>query len=85
MPFGAEITEGGVRFSIWAPAGTPKDIREKMNAKMAEIAATDDMKARMIAVNVIVPKQSPDEMRQYLIDDIRRNKEVIEKNNIKVE
>jgi hypothetical protein len=39
----------------------------------------------MIAVNVIVPKQSPDEMRQYLLDDIRRNKEVIEKNNIKVE
>ncbi|HEX4892332.1 MAG TPA: tripartite tricarboxylate transporter substrate binding protein [Hyphomicrobiaceae bacterium] len=82
---GIPDAEVPVWFSIWAPAGTPKDIREKMNAKMAEIAATDDMKARMIAVNVIVPKQSPDEMRQYLIDDIRRNKEVIEKNNIKVE
>jgi tripartite-type tricarboxylate transporter receptor subunit TctC len=82
---GIPDAEVPVWFSIWAPAGTPKEIREKMNAKMAEIAATDDMKARMIAVNVIVPKQSPDEMRQYLLDDIRRNKEVIEKNNIKVE
>src|SRR6478672_958898 len=36
-------------FSIWAPAGTPQDIREKLNAKMAEIAATEDMKARMLA------------------------------------
>jgi tripartite-type tricarboxylate transporter receptor subunit TctC len=56
-----------------------------MNAKMAEIAATEDMKQRMIAVNVIVPKQSPDDMKQYLLDDIARNREVIRINNIKVE
>jgi len=72
-------------FSIWAPAGTPQNIREKLNAKMAEIAATDDMKARMLAVHVIVPVQKPEEMRQYLLDDIKANREVIEKNNIKVE
>ena len=72
-------------FSIWAPAGTPREIREKMNTKMAEIAATDDMKARMLAVHVIVPVQKPEEMRQYLLDDIKANLEVIQKNNIKVE
>jgi len=72
-------------FSIWAPAGTPQNIREKLNAKMAEIAATDDMKARKLAVHVIVPVQKPEEMRQYLLDDIKANREVIEKNNIKVE
>ena len=64
---------------------TPKDIREKLNAKMAEIAETADMKAKMLAVNVIVPKQKAEEMRQYLLDDIARNKEVIARNNIKVE
>jgi tripartite-type tricarboxylate transporter receptor subunit TctC len=72
-------------FSIWAPAGTPKEIREKLNAKMAEIAETADMKAKMLAVNVIVPVQKPEEMRQYLIDDIRRNLEVIKNNNIRVD
>ncbi len=72
-------------FSIWAPAGTPTEIREKMNTRMAEIAATDDMKARMLAVHVVVPYQKPEEMRQYLLDDIKANREVIEKNNIKVE
>jgi len=72
-------------FSIWAPAGTPKEIREKMNAKMAEIAETADMKAKMLAVNVIVPVQKPEEMRQYLVDDIRANLEVIKKNNIRVD
>ena len=74
-----------VWFSLWAPAGTPKEIREKLNAKMAEIAKTDDMKARMLAVNVVVPEQSPEDMRQYLVKDIERNKDVIRKNNIKVE
>ena len=82
---GIADAEVPIWFSIWAPAGTPKDIRQKMHDKMEEIAATADMKARMIAVNVIVPKQSLDDMRQFLIDDIARNKEVITKNNIKVE
>ena len=52
---------------------------------MAEIAETADMKAKMLAVNVIVPVQKPEEMRQYLIDDIRANLEVIKKNNIRVD
>ena len=82
---GIPDAEVPIWFSLWAPAGTPKDIRAKLHDKMEEIAATPDMKARMIAVNVIVPKQAMDEMRQYLIDDIARNKEVISKNNIKVE
>lgn len=82
---GIPDAEVPIWFSIWAPRGTPKDIREKMNAVMADIAATDDMKARMIAVNVIVPKQSTEDMRKYLIEDTERNREVIRVNNIKVE
>ena len=82
---GIPDAEVPIWFSIWAPVGTAKDIREKLNAKMAEIADTADMKAKMLAVNVIVPKQSAEDMRAYLLEDIRRNKEVIQKNNIKVE
>ena len=82
---GIPDAEVPIWFSIWAPARTPKDIREKLNAVMADIAATDDMKARMIAVNVIVPKQSTEDMRKYLIEDTERNREVIRINNIKVE
>lgn len=82
---GIPDAEVPIWFSLWAPAGTPKDIRQKLHDKMEEIAATDDMKAKMIAVNMIVPKQSVDDMRQHLIEDIARNKEVIQKNNIKIE
>ena len=43
------------------------------------------MKAKLLAVNVVVPQQSPEDMRKYLVKDIERNKEVIRINNIKVE
>jgi hypothetical protein len=52
---------------------------------MGEIAGTNDMKARMLAANIIVPVQKPEEMLRYLLDDIRANLEVIKKNNIKVD
>ena len=44
-------------FSVWAPAGTPREIVDKLNARMVEIAKSDDMKARMASINVVVPIQ----------------------------
>ena len=73
-------------FSIYAPAGTPKDIIAKLNAKMVEIAKTDDMKAKMHAqINAVVPLQTPEEMAKHLVDDIKANAELIKAANIKIE
>ena len=72
-------------FSIFAPAGTPKDIIAKLNAKMLEIAKTDDMKAKMRAVNAFVPLQTPEEMAKDLAADIKANAELIKAANIKIE
>ena len=72
-------------YSIQAPTGTPADIIAKLNAKVVEIAATDDMKQRMREINVIVPLQSPAEMSKYLVDDIARNADVIKAANVKLE
>ena len=72
-------------FSIYAPAGTPKDIVKKMNAKMLEIAATDDMKAKMRSVNAFVPLQSPEDMAKDLVEDIKINAELIKAANIKID
>ena len=82
---GMPEAEVPIWFSIFAPAGTPKEIITKLNAKMIEIAKTDDMKAKMIAANVIVPVQTPEQMTEFLKDDIRRNLEVIKATNIKVD
>jgi len=72
-------------FSIYAPAGTPKDIISKLNAKMIEIAKTDDMKAKMRAVNAFVPLQTPEDMAKHLIEDIKANAELIKAANIKID
>ncbi len=53
-------------YSIQAPAGTPKDIIEKFNAKIIEVAAADDMKKRMRDISVSVPSQTPAEMAAFL-------------------
>ena len=53
-------------YSIQAPAGTPKDIIEKFNAKIIEVAAADDMKKRMRDISVSVPSQTPADMAAFL-------------------
>jgi len=72
-------------YSIWAPAGTPQPIIAKMNTKMAEIAKTPDMKARLLAINVSCPMQTPEEMRRQLAEDTKRNAEHIKLTNLKIE
>ncbi len=72
-------------YSVWAPAGTPRGIVEKLNAKMVEIAGTDDMRTRLYAMNVAVPLQSPEEMGRHFAEDAKRCAELIRRTNIKVE
>jgi len=72
-------------FALFAPAGTPKAIIGKLNAKLLEIAKTDDMKAKMRAVNAFVPLQTPEEMAKALVEDIKRNNDLINAANIKIE
>ena len=86
------LTELGIKdadvpiwYSLWGPPGMPKEIARKLHAKMAEIAASDDMKARMQTINVAVPAQSPEEMVKFLGEDSQRNAELIKAANIKLE
>ena len=72
-------------FSVWAPAGTPRDIVVKLNAKIVEIAKSDEMKARMASINVVVPIQSPEEIAKRLEEDTRSNAEIIKAADIKLE
>jgi tripartite-type tricarboxylate transporter receptor subunit TctC len=86
------LTEAGlpnadvpIWYSIQAPAGTPKDIIDKLHAKIVEIAATEDMKKRMREISVIVPSQTPAEMAAFLLTDSAANADVIKAANVKLE
>jgi tripartite-type tricarboxylate transporter receptor subunit TctC len=72
-------------YSVWAPAGTPKEIITTFNAKIVELAKGDDMKARLRAINTQAPIQTPEEMRAYLELDSKRNADLIKTANIKLE
>jgi tripartite-type tricarboxylate transporter receptor subunit TctC len=87
------LTEVGVHgadvpiwFSIFAPAGVPKDIIRKLNDKIVELAKTDEMKATLwTAANAIAPLQTPEEMAKHLESDSAANAEVIKAANVKIE
>jgi tripartite-type tricarboxylate transporter receptor subunit TctC len=72
-------------YLIAAPAGTPKDIVQKLNAKLVELAKIDEMVAKMRAINVVVPPQTPAEISAYIVEDSKRNADLIKAANIKLE
>ena len=72
-------------YSMQAPAGTPRAIVDKLSTKMNEIAASDDMKARMRGINVVVPIQTPEQVAQHLVADIKATAELIRDANIRLE
>ena len=74
-----------VWYAVWAPAGTPIDIVEKVHAKIVEIAKSDEMIKRMREINVVVPVQTRAEIADYLLSDTKANAEVIKAANIKLE
>ena len=54
----------------------PRTSSPQLNAKIVEIAKSEEMIARMRAINVVVPIQTPEEMTKHLIEDTGRNAEV---------
>jgi tripartite-type tricarboxylate transporter receptor subunit TctC len=72
-------------YSLFAPAGTPKPIIGKLNAKIVELANTEDMRERMRSINTVVPTQTPEQMLAYLEEDTARNVELIKATDMKLE
>jgi len=70
---------------VVAPAGTPKDIVAKFNATLIELAKSEEIIAKMRAISVIVPLQTPEEIRAHMVEDTNRNAQLIKTANIKLE
>lgn len=72
-------------FTIWAYNGVPKEIIAKLNAKVREIAATDDMKAKLLAAGAAPVIQTPDEIAKFREQDGKEMAELIKLAKIKIE
>ena len=72
-------------FCLWAPGGTPKEIIGKLNAKLNEISATDDMKAKLYLAGAVPVIQVPEQVEQFRANETKAIAELIKIANIKLE
>jgi tripartite-type tricarboxylate transporter receptor subunit TctC len=82
LPFAPEIptmAESGLPgfdaanwFALMAPAGTPKEIVQLLNAQMVKIAAMPDLREKLSAQGIIVESSTPEQMSALVKSDLAR-------------
>ncbi len=71
-------------YALLAPAGTPKDILNKVSAEVAKIVGTPDMKVKLAAQGADPFINNPDQFAAVIKADTARYEKVIKAANIKV-
>jgi tripartite-type tricarboxylate transporter receptor subunit TctC len=64
-------------YGVLAPAGTPKDIVDKLNAEINAILKSDDMRARLTKLAAEPGSGSPDDFRRFMESELRRYGEIV--------
>ncbi len=72
-------------FCLWAPGGTPKAVITKLNDKINEISATDDMKAKLQLAGAVPVIQKPEDVEIFRANETKSIAELIKVANIKLE
>ncbi|MDP1691136.1 MAG: tripartite tricarboxylate transporter substrate binding protein [Burkholderiaceae bacterium] len=89
MPTMTEAGVAGQEFSVWvgflAPAGTPKDIVDKLNREIVAILREPAMMARQVELGFEVIASTPEAFAQTIKADYERFGVIVRKANIKVE
>lgn len=86
VPTVAEQGVSGYDVSSWnaifAPAGTPPDIVDKVHAALVEVLSDPAIQARFAELGVEARSSTPDEIGKRLADDIQKWRAVIEQAGI---
>jgi tripartite-type tricarboxylate transporter receptor subunit TctC len=89
VPTMQEAGVPGYEASVWlallAPAGTPKDIVNKLNAEIAKLMNTPDTKKALYDAGVEPTPSSPEAMADYMVKEMDRWGKVVKDIGIKVE
>lgn len=72
-------------FGLFAPAGIPRPIVDKLNSAIVKACAEKDLAERLAALGGELVCNSPEEFRNFLIADIARWKEVAAQASITIE
>jgi tripartite-type tricarboxylate transporter receptor subunit TctC len=92
LPDVPTLEEAGVKgydASVWlallAPAGTPKEIVHKLNAEIAKLMAAPDTRKALFDAGVEPTPSSPEEMAEYLQQELARWGKVVKDADIRLE
>jgi tripartite-type tricarboxylate transporter receptor subunit TctC len=70
-------------FGLFAPAGTPIEIRERIHADISEILARPDVRKALEARSFVVDNAGPAEFARMIAEDTAKWRQVIKDANIK--
>jgi tripartite-type tricarboxylate transporter receptor subunit TctC len=73
---------GALRWAMYAPAGTPKPVGDKLSAALRETLAMPDVKARLLELGISASFVGGDELGEMTAKDIEAWREVAKEANI---
>ena len=85
----AEAGLPGFSYTLWgglfAPAGTPADVIERLNRDVNALLASSDIRARLEGDNMAVPKNTPAEFADYVRSEAVKFEKLINDADLKLE
>ncbi len=72
-------------FGIWAPAGTPQAIVDRLNKEISVILSSAEMQAQFSAQGAQMDKMTLAEFRSFIAAEVVKWQRVVKEANIKVE
>jgi tripartite-type tricarboxylate transporter receptor subunit TctC len=89
VPTTAEAGVPGSEFTFWigmmAPAKTPKDIVDRLNAEVIKALATPEVKERFLALGADAWTMKPAEFDAYIKDEIKSNAVLVKAAGLEVQ
>src|SRR6185312_13568633 len=70
---------------VFAPAGTPKPIVDKMAAEMKRILELDDVKAKLAEIGAIAAPMTPEDFTKFIDGERAKWSEVVKAAGVKVD
>jgi tripartite-type tricarboxylate transporter receptor subunit TctC len=75
----------GAWYGLMAPAGTPKEIVDKLAKATLEVLETPEMKKRMLEFGAETTRLTGDDFQKFVVSEIERYKDIVKLAGAKVE
>jgi len=89
MPDVPSLSEQGLKdfditlwFGMWAPAGTPKDVVNKLNAQVATILQSPEVREQFSKLGIAANSMKPEEFARFVRDQISTYQRIVKSADI---